>query len=548
MIALSGLQCEFAASITLPAASRSANTITCTTPPMLTSAGRELSVRVRENDVFIAGVVTFQYTSPDIEMVFYGPSWGPLFGGTSIIVAFHRSLSQEHFCFFDSVRVPLISLGQNARQTMQKYQCASPSSDRPKSSEVRLSLNGADTVSRPIRFEYEIILQVHSLFPTQGSCEGGERVIVYGSGFTRRASEREFIWCMFNHIRVRAIYISNDAISCTSPSYQQGAVALEVTNNNQQFSTNGIVFAFMLQGLVRVHPAGGPIRGGTLIMITARTVMSISSFNCNFEDGITSASFQSHGRVVCRTPLRNIAGSVRVSLHAAGTGDREMMQSTAFFTFHDEVSLIMALPSFGPAVGGTQLALKLAEPLHASLVWCSFRMLVGQGGSLPIPSPARFLSASIIICVSPATNNRGVAAISISQNAQDQSVSVVTFEYVNPIHVLAITPSQGPVHGGTHISVVGDHVDGRWSSLALATCKFEQLLGRLVIVAASLLGDNEALCTTTSAHLLGASSIELSLNGVDYTTDGRSFEFVSMVVSLNPTAGPILGDRSYFLF
>jgi hypothetical protein len=69
-----------------------------------------------------------------------------------------------------------------------------------------------------------------------------------------------------------------------------------------------------------------------------------------------------------------------------------------------------------------------------------------------------------------------------------------------------------------------------------------------VIVAASLLGDNEALCTTTSAHLLGASSIELSLNGVDYTTDGRSFEFVSMVVSLNPTAGPILGDRSYFLF
>jgi hypothetical protein len=49
-------------------------------------------------------------------------------------------------------------------------------------------------------------------------------------------------------------------------------------------------------------------------------------------------------------------------------------------------------------------------------------------------------------------------------------------------------------------------------------------------------------CATTCEHALGIATVEVSANGVDFSSDGRVFEFVEVVISsVEPPGGPALG-------
>lgn len=540
MATSSGLSCEFAGSILTEAEYRSANAVVCNAPPMFSPGGHEIRIRVRQGGGFLAGEVVFQYTKSTV-VNSYGPAWGPIIGGTMITIAFQSMLGQDQFCFFGSLRVPLTLLGSSVRNQQQKYQCVSPLSDAPKLVDVGLSFNSEDVASYSVRFEYEVPVQVWSLSPSHGSSAGGSRIVVYGSGFTQRASDLAHLWCMFNQTRVMAAHISYGEISCVSPTHKEGVVALEVTNNNQQFTTNGHLFAFAAHTVVMVHPISGPVRGGTTVIVMIDYLPSATTLQCSFDGIILPASFESRERVICQTPARETSGSVHISLIAAGAS----IESSATFSFYQEASFRIIFPAFGPASGGTHVVIHTRSNVQAPFIWCSFGSLQSKSGTmlLPMITPGRYISPTKIVCVAPASSVTGEAVVSISRNAQDLSLATANFEFIRPVRLTSLIPSKGPIHGGTYILLRGDHLEQRWAALGLATCKFEQQRPTsLVVVAAQLLGTNQVACTTATGHVHGACSVEVSLNGLDYTSDGRVFEFIEVAIrNIMPTAGPLQG-------
>ena len=52
-------------------------------------------------------------------------------------------------------------------------------------------------------------------------------------------------------------------------------------------------------------------------------------------------------------------------------------------------------------------------------------------------------------------------------------------------------------------------------------------------------------CNTTREHALGIATVEVSANGMDFSTDGQNFEFVKVVISsVEPPTGPTLGGTA----
>ena len=147
------------------------------------------------------------------------------------------------------------------------------------------------------------------------------------------------------------------------------------------------------------------------------------------------------------------------------------------------------------------------------------------------PVTASRLSASVLQCLSPARNVTGSVAVEISNNNQDYTSNAVQYAYVTPISLLSRLPANGPVTGGTIVTVVGDHF------LPSLKCQFAGLYAATTYVNAT-----RVLCRAPSGTA-GLVSLEVTNNNYDFTASGTQFLYQpSMVVStLLPITGPTVG-------
>jgi len=83
---------------------------------------------------------------------------------------------------------------------------------------------------------------VDGINPTTGPVWGNTTVTVMGNYF-RNSDE---LYCLFGtHPRLRGQFISITHVLCVSPQDTgPTTMPLEITNNNQDFTTNGVVFEY----------------------------------------------------------------------------------------------------------------------------------------------------------------------------------------------------------------------------------------------------------------------------------------------------------------
>ena len=113
---------------------------------------------------------------------------------------------------------------------------------------------------------------IDSISPTSGGFVGGTLVNVSGVGFENGA---HYV-CAFGGVVVGASFVEEyGVISCVSPAAALGAaasgtaVAVEVSLNAQQFSSQGRLFMYHESPTVLSYsPTSGPREGGTFIQIS----------------------------------------------------------------------------------------------------------------------------------------------------------------------------------------------------------------------------------------------------------------------------------------
>ena len=222
--------------------------------------------------------------------------------------------------------------------------------------------------------------------PDGGPVSGGTVVSVHGSGFVQGPG----LVCRFGamDVPVPAKWLSDELIECRSRARNSaGNVTLEVSINNQDFSSSGVLFEYLSTPHVGVvRPGHGPVGGGTLVEIQGgpfwERAATQGTLYCRFGDhGVSKAQRLSNSVIECVSPS-HVSGAVpvEVSLNALDFTNDGM----AFTYLGPSIESIH--PVAGPERGGTWLTINGVNMVGGESAYCRF------GGSAA--SPAVWISAT----------------------------------------------------------------------------------------------------------------------------------------------------------
>ena len=105
---------------------------------------------------------------------------------------------------------------------------------------LEVSNNNQDYTSDEIPFVYQANSSVQYLNFTRGVAMGGTLIDIVGTNFVNTTLLR----CKFNSTDVQATWSSSTHVRCISPAHAVGVVGVDVTNNNQDYTTDAVKFEY----------------------------------------------------------------------------------------------------------------------------------------------------------------------------------------------------------------------------------------------------------------------------------------------------------------
>ena len=400
---------------------------------------------------------------------------------------------------------------------------------------LEVSTNGQDFSLSDFHFEYQQPVAVHGLEPSRGPSEGGTFVNVTGSGFSARAALLGYTWCRFNSTTVVAVWRSTAELNCIAPRHAAGVTSVEVTQNEQQYTNDGLRFEYESVSAHSIYPSSGPVSGGTTVEVRGAgiEVPDARGLFCQFGGAEpVAASHASRKLVICVSPpaAEGSLGVVPVRL----VNNDAVYGSVVAFTYRALPVVQRMHPVAGMRDGGTLVTLYGSGFVGSGDVRCSFGLVVVT---------ARLLDAYSVECVSPSAALLGYVPLEVSTNGKDFSTSGWTFEIMHRPAVLSVAPSMGPASGGSLLAVEGVHFSHRASSLSYLVCRFN-----LTEVVASWQSATSILCLAPRSPP-GVVLVAVANTPSSFSAERASFEYSDgMVTSMSPSNGPITGGVLLSLF
>jgi len=154
---------------------------------------------------------------------------------------------------------------------------------------------------------------------------------------------------------------------------------------------------------------------------------------------------------------------------------------------------------------------------------------------------ATYLSDSHLSCTSPASA-AGDHALEVSVDGLNFTADALPFSYYAEPEVEVLAPTGGPIApGNTFVVVRGPS----FTSGSDYRCKFGDR-----VVRASLAGDGNLTCTSPSQANASDASVEVSLNGQQYSRSAVRFAYHAPeeVLRLSPSSGLITGSTVVRVF
>ena len=250
----------------------------------------------------------------------------------------------------------------------------------------------------------------------------------------------------FNLTKVPVAWVSSREVHCVAPEHPAGLVSVELTQNDQQYTSGPLHFEYRDMVAHSIHPRSGPVRGGTEVVVRGASFDAPGALGlfCSFAGAdVVSASFEGEVGVRCITPPASRAGTSAVQLVDS---DAVLVTSVAFI-YQPHVVVSSIEPVTGVLAGGTLLRVSGSGFIAAP------GLLVRIGGLAPVR--ARVLSAGLLECSTPAQPTAGLVSVEVSLNERDYSADEVLFEYLSPMRADELSPSRGPSSGGTLVNVSG---------------------------------------------------------------------------------------------
>ena len=266
-------------------------------------------------------------------------------------------------------------------------------------------------------------------------------------------------------------------------------------------------------------PTRGPVAGGTPVTITGSNFTAGTTVSVDGGPAITPTSIAVNGQSLVFVTPPHAAGNVGVTVtNASGTS------APLTFTYDPIPTTTGLTPNHGPIAGGT------AVTITGTGFTAQSRVSV-DGGAPIVPTSVAPNGLSLVF----STPAHATGPVPVTVTTQGGVSNAQTYTY-DPLPTLtSLTPVEGPVAGGTTVTVNGT------GFTAGSTVSVD---GGPAITPATINGAGTSLTFVTPSH--AAATVPVTVTTTAGTTTAGQFTFVPAptTTSLDPTNGPTAGGTS----
>lgn len=261
-----------------------------------------------------------------------------------------------------------------------------------------------------------------------------------------------------------------------------------------------------------VSPNQGPASGGTTVTVTGTGFTGVTSVRFGTKPSPLFTSTSSTN-ITARTPSGT--GTVNVTVTTSGGTSTQFVP----FTYLTVPSLSGLSPTQGPVSGGTTVVLTGADFSGVTAV---------EFDGVPAAS-FTVDSSSQITAVTPA-HAAGPAAVTVTTSSGTSNALTFTFTAIPAPSVTSLSPTQGPVSGGTTVTLTGTNFSGA------TAVEFGG------VAAASFTVDSSTQITAVApSHAAGTAAVTVTTPGGTSNPVGYVYLDAPVLVSLEPDVGPAGG-------
>ena len=410
----------------------------------------------------------FVYNDPAPSITSLTPAIGPTAGGTTVTIS-GTNFVPGATIRFGAMPANNVVVGAGGNSVT----CTSPANSSG-GYDVIITNPGGQSVTRTGGFVYSDPLPtISSLTPPIGPTAGGTAVTILGTNFIPGATVR-FGTMPAHNVVVGA---GGNSVTCTSPANATGGYDVIVTNPGGQSATRtgGFVYSDPAPSISSLAPPIGPTGGGTAVSISGTNFLPGATVRFGTMSATNVVVGAGGNSISCTSPANSSGGYDVIVTNPGG----QSATRTGGFVYSDPMPSISSLaPSIGPTAGGTAVTISGANFLNGATI---------HFGAMPANNVVVGAGGFSISCTSPANSSGGYDVIVTNPGGQS-ATRTGGFVYNDPaLTITSLSPSSGPVAGGTPVTVFGTNF------LPGATVRFGAMPANNVVLGA---GGNSISCTS----------------------------------------------------
>ena len=349
-----------------------------------------------------------------------------------------------------------------------------------------------------------------------------------------------------------AFFSDAKVIAANDDEVVSGSTALlSVTTNGQDWS-DSVPLTFAVDcSVASIYPALGSVAGGTRVIVRGERFRPTSTLACQFGNlARVLAEYKSETEILCTSPPN--ANKSIVPVQITINGRENFSADDVMYRYHDPISLLSINPRMSPSVGGVTTSISLDGLVDEDMdLVCKFNTTVIE---------AELSSSSSIACVAPAAHaGGGQTLVDVSTNGGvDWTGAELDFFYLPGQHseTMRLTPSHGPMSGGTTVRVEGlaglqDEYTSQLASDVDAICRFGSVVGMATDIT---LDGKFVYCTSPPSAMNGnllSVAVDVALSSEEALTSAGaiySYDEPVRLTDLFPSTGPVTGMTPVRIF
>jgi len=441
-------------------------TITATTP-----AGTAGAVTVTVTAGGQSGSLASGFTyvgQPTVTGV--SPSSGSTSGGTSVTITGTNFASGS-----------TVTFGSNAATNVTVVNSTTITATTPAASAGAVTVTVTNSLgqSGSLANGYTYVVQptVTAVSPNSGSTSGGTSVTITGTNFASGATVT-----LGSNSATNVTVVNSTTITATTPAGSAGAVTVTVTLSGQSGSLASGFTYVAPPTVTAVSPSSGPTSGGASVTITGTNFASGAtvSFGGNAATNVTVVN----GTTITATTPAGTAGAVTVTVTNVGSLSGS---SANGYTYTVQPTVTSVSPTSGVTSGGTSVTITGTNFASGATV---------KFGSNSATNVA-VVNGTTITATTPA-GTAGAVTVTVTVGAQSGSLAN-GFTYIGQPTVTAVSPNNGPVAGGTSVTITGTNfASGATVTFGTAAATNVTIVSSTTITATTPAGSAGAVSVTVT--------------------------------------------------